>query len=94
MNKDMVKAYIKAIQKIIIDVEEEKEKENEIRLENIRQIFNLAYYSGMSKDDEEEYFGMAENVINEFNRNGYEHNEWLSDFFNETNSYIYNVLEK
>lgn len=95
MNKDMLKAYIKSAQKIIMQVEDENEKGNQIILESIRQIFILAYTSGgMAKDDQEFYYGLAERVIEEFNNpfsNG--KYDWLHDFHNETNSYIKNVLK-
>lgn len=95
MNKDMIKAYIKATQKIIMEVEDENEKANKILLESIRQIFILANYSGMSKEDKEFYYGLAERVIEEFNNPFAEEKyDWLKDFISETDCYICNKLER
>lgn len=95
MKKEMIKAYIKSTQKIIMEIEDGNEKGNEMLLASIRQIFNLAYYSGMSKDDKEFYYGLAERVIEEFNNPfSVGKYDWLNDFISETDCYIHNVLEK
>jgi uncharacterized protein YneR len=95
MNKDMIKAYVKATQKIIMQVEDGNEKGNKILLESIRQIFILANYSGMSKEDKEFYYNLAQRVIDEFNDIDTEEKyELLEDFISETDFYIYNKLER
>lgn len=95
MNKDMIKAYVKATQEIIMQVEDGNEKGNKILLESIRQIFILAYYSGMSKDDKEFYYDLAKRVIEEFNNPfSIGKYDWINDFISETDCYIYNNLER